>query len=231
MFDSNMSAEWVAAQWAKFPCKLMPNGDVRTGPVRLSFPNILTPGKPTASRPDGQWGTVILFPADADLSVLFAERGRVATENWPTAGTPGGPKLYNPIRDQDVDGKGNGGEADRYKGYVKGSMRIGANCTGPIPVWDTRLAPIVDPKRVYPGVWALCGLRCFPFTKDGQKGPTFGLQNVMIVADDTDIGGGAPATAAEAFGDVQIDAGDIDPSAAFAGTQPSATKAVVDPFA
>lgn len=231
MKDSNMTDEWVKAQWAKNPCVKLANGDIRTGPVRLSFPNILKPAKPNPQTPDKvSYGAVLLFPAGVDISVLINERNTVAKAKWPTVGQPGGPKLFNPIRDQDIDGKGQPGEAERYAGYEKGAMRIGANANQKVPCVDVRMAPIVEDEKVYPGVWAIVTLRCYTFENQGNKGPTFGLQAVMIVADDTNIGGTGAANPNEAFAGVSVDPGDINPDAAF-GEGAKATEAAVDPFA
>ena len=230
MRDTNMTDEWVKAQWAKNPCVKLANGDIRTGPVRLSFPNILKPGKATQQKPDGGYGAVLLFPKGVDISVLQDEMKRVALAKWPDAGKPGGPKLFRPIRDQDIDGKGNDGESERYAGYEKGAWRIGANANQKVPCVDQRLAPIVDDAKVYPGVWAIVTLRCYTFEQQANKGPTFGLQAVMIVADDTNIGGTGSANPQEAFSGVSIDQGDINPDAAF-GEGAKTAEAVIDPFA
>lgn len=229
MKDSSMTDEWVKAQWAKNPCVKLANGDIRTGPVRLSFPNILKPSKPTPTRPEGQYGAVLLFPPGVDLSVLEKEFREIAMAKWPEAGKPGGPKLFRPIRDQDLDGKGQPGEADRYAGYQKGAMRIAANANRPVPCVDQRLAPIVEENKVYPGVWAIITLRCYTFEQQGNRGPTFGLQAVMIVADDTNIGGTGSTNPQEAFAGVSIDPGDINPDAAF-GTAQSSGQPEIDPF-
>lgn len=228
MRDTNMPEEWVKRMWAKYPCVKLANGDIRTGPVRLSFPNILKPG-PAQDGKEPRYGAVLLFPRGVDLSVLKTEMLEVAKAKWPDVGKPGGPKLFNPIRDQDVDGKGREGEADRYAGYEKGCMRIGANASRPPPVVDAHMAPIVDESRVYPGVWAIVTLRCYPFETQGNKGPTFGLQAVMLVADDTNIGGTGSANPNEAFAGIEIEPGDINADAAFGSTRVAETLEV-DPF-
>jgi hypothetical protein len=232
MHDSNMSPEWIAKAWKQNPCVKLDNGDVRTGPVRLSFPHLLTPAKRRpGDDPDkaDQYGAVLLFPLGADISVLTKEMREVALAKYPQAGKPGGPKLFNPIRDQDVDGKGQPGEAERYAGYVKGAMRIGANANRKIQVVDRSLAPVIDDEKIYPGVWAIVTLRCFTFERQGNKGPTFGLQNVMLVADDTNIGGTGTANPRDAFAGVQIEAGDIDADKAF-GEGAKAEETAIDPF-
>lgn len=228
MKDSNMTDEWIKAQWARNPCKMLDNGDIRTGPVRLSYPYLLKPSKPTKDKPEGGYGAVLLFPPGVDLSVLKAEMQRVAKETWPTAGTPGGPKMFNPIRDQDLDGDGDPGVSERKAGYEKGAMRIGANSNQKVVCVDARMSPIVDEARIYPGVWAICTLRCYPFGKDSKakkRGPTFGLQAVMIVADDDSIGGAGAANPNEAFAGVSIDPGDINADAAFGEGQAQTAEA------
>lgn len=232
MHDSNMSPEWISRAWKQNPCVKLDNGDVRTGPVRLSFPNLLSPAKRKAGDdPDkaDQYGAVLLFPLGADISVLRKEMRDVALAKWPTAGQPGGPKLFNPIRDQDLDGKGQPGESERYAGYVKGAMRIGANANRKIQVVDRSLAPVIDEDDCYPGVWAIVTLRCFTFERQGQKGPTFGLQNVMLVAEDTNIGGTATANPRDAFAGVTVEPGDIDADKAF-GEGSHTSEPEVDPF-
>lgn len=216
---TNMTPDWIERALKTIPCtKIMKDGvwtgNIRTCPVRLSFPNIFHRSKPIPPNTEGTYGAVLLFPLGADISLLRAEQQRIALENWPDAGKPGGPKLYNAIRDQDIDGKGNAGESERYMGYVKGAMRIGANANRLVPCVDQNMAPIVEEDRVYPGVWAVCSLSCFPFNKGVNKGPTFGLQSVMIIADDQNIGGTGQANPNTDFAGVKIDA-NLNPAAAF----------------
>lgn len=228
--DSNMTMEWVARQWQLNPCIELPNGDVRLGPVRGSYVNLLKPGKATKQRPDGTWGMTCLIPPGADISAAVEVAKRVAKAKWPMAGQQGGPKLFWPIRDQDVDGHGNWGEADRLTGYIKGAMRLGASTNQRTVPVDPRLAPIVDEKLIYSGAWYIPVLRCAAFENE-NKGVTFYLQSVMKVADDTNIAGSAPALPAEAFAGVTVDPGDINPNAAFgASTNGGVMGADVDPF-
>lgn len=233
---TNMTDEWIQKNLARFPCAPIikdgvETGDFRTCICRLSFPHLLTPSKPTKDKPEGGYGAVLLFPAGADLSVLKQEMGRVALAEWPQAGKPGGPKMFNPIRDQDLDGDGDPGVSEKYEGYVPGSMRIGANANRKIPVYDQNITPIVDEDKIYPGVWAICSVRCYAFgkAKDAKKrGPTFGLQSVMIVADDQNIGGTGSSDPNVAFSGVKIES-NLNPSALF-GAQPDEAKAAADLF-
>lgn len=228
-----MTPEWVKRQWELNPMVELENGHIRTGPVRLSYCFLLTPSKPTKNKPEGGYGAVLLFPAGVDMSVAKKKAVEVAVAKWPDAGKPGGPKLYNPIRDQDLDGKGNWGEAERQDGYVKGAMRIGANRTKGrlIPVdYRNNLSPIVDESRVYSGVWAIATLSCYTFDVEGNKGPTFGLENCAIIADDNNISGIASQTPQQAFAGLNVEAGDINSDKAFGEGQKSEASADADIF-
>ena len=40
MIDTNMTPDWVANAIKKNPCVLLDSGNIRTCPVRLSFPHL-----------------------------------------------------------------------------------------------------------------------------------------------------------------------------------------------
>ena len=212
MRDTNMSDEWIKAQWARNPCVKLSNGDVRTGPVRLSFafPHKLPPEKPGITQ---KYGSTLLFPPGVDISALKKDAADAANAKWPTM--PRG--LKSPFLSQDED-------ADRYAGYEVGGVLIRSTANQPVPVVNASLAPVVEDSRIYSGVWAIVTLRAFAYDKGVNKGVSFGLQNVMLVADDTNIGGTAAAKPSEAFAGVEITPGDIDADRAFGGE-------AVDPFA
>lgn len=181
--SSDKTAEWVESLWKKNPCTLLPNGNIRTGPVRLSYPFILERGKPQPPRTEGSFGTAFLFPAGADISALKTAAVDIARSKWPNAGKPGGPSLHSPFRDQ--------GEKDGKAGYVPGSIFMSAYADKQAPYCvDKNSVPVVEKSRIYPGVWALVVLRPFVFDKGVKKGPSFGLQGVVLIADDENIGGG-----------------------------------------
>lgn len=218
MEDTNMTREWIERQWARNPCAKLSNGDVRTGPVRLSFPHLFKPGKPIPPNTEGKHGSSLLFPVGADVSVLVKEAGDCAKAKW-GANMPRG--LKSPLLKQDDD-------ADRYGGFEEGGILVRATANQKVQVVDRNLAPVVDEALVYPGVWAIVTLRAFAYDKGVNKGVSFGLQNVMLIADDTNLGGTAAANPRDAFAGVQVEAGDIDADKAF-GTGQKA-EAALDPF-
>jgi len=209
---SDKTAEWVADMYKRCPPTITDSGNVRTGPVRLSFcENLMKPRERPGKDP--QYQCSFLFPAGADMSVLKAAAQAVAVENWPNAGKPGGPTLFSPFHDQ--------GEKAQYEGYAAGSFFLSCSAQRQPPVVDARNVPIVDKSLIYPGAWALAVLRPFKFeyreTAGGpvmKRGVSFGLQMVMRIADDKQLGGGGGDPAAE-FAGVNIDVGRVDPASLF----------------
>lgn len=212
MEDTNMTADWVARAWKMNPCAKLSNGDVRTGPVRLSFPHLLTLPK-ARNDIEPKFGATLLFPPGADISVLKADAAACAKGKWPTLPR----KLKSPFLDQTDD-------ADRYAGFLEGGVLIRASANQKITPVDRNLAPVIEEDKIYPGVWAICTLRAFAYDKGVNQGVSFGLQNVMLIADDTNIGGTAAANPRDAFAGVSIEAGDIDADKAFGeGSKAEAT--------
>lgn len=213
MRDSNMTDEWVKRQWERNPCVRLPNGDVRLGPCRLSFANIFKKGKAQkgddGEMKEGKYGATLLVPLGVNIQAAFEAARDKALEKWANAGTPQGPKLRSPFLLQDE-------YVDRYAGYEPGAYMIRTSTDNVVPVVGPRLQPItVTENKVYSGCWAIPSINAFFYDKTVNKGVSFGLRTLMIVADDTNIGGTGSANPNEAFAGVSIDPGDIDADAAF----------------
>jgi ssDNA-binding protein len=202
MKDSKIDPRWVQEQMRANPPSLRPNGDIFSGPVRLSFPNLEKPGKPGDDGGDGKYGASLLFPPGTDMglfSKLWFEKAREAfPKNFDQNGNPVG--LHSPFHDQ-------GDKAFSAKplaGYTPGAIYMAATSKFKPTVVDGSMNLIVDYARVYPGVWAFVTLNAYSY-KNKKTGVAFGLQQVMIIADDTKLagGGGDPK---QAFGDIKITA-------------------------
>lgn len=181
MPDTQMSDEWIKKALAKNPCVILSGGNVRTCPVRLSFPYLFTPQKPLDNDPNKKpkYQATLLFPVGADVKPLRAAIENALLEKWPDPAKAG--SLHRPFRDQ--------GEKTRFQGYEEGAVFITVTGERKPPVVDTRLAPIVDENAIYPGVWAIVTVRPFVFDQKLKKGASFGLQSVMKIADDVAFGG------------------------------------------
>jgi hypothetical protein len=193
MNDSKMSDAWVKRVVTEFPCVLTDTGNIRTCPVRLSFPNIFKKGKPVEAGKEGTYGACLIFPLEADLGVLYREAQNVAMAQWPKPAKT----LKNPFLSQD--------DMLQWGGFIPGGTYIRAVAYENQPkIVDQQRVPIIDPNRVYPGVWAVCAIRPFTFDKGVNKGVSFGLNSVMLVAEDQVLGGGGSDPEHD-FAGVQID--------------------------
>lgn len=201
--SSNYDDAWIANAVSRNPFWEAPAdaanaGNIRSCPVRLSFCHLFKPqAAMEQGRPD-KFVTTLLIPHGADLTIPRGAASRVAFEKWPNLGQPGGVQvagLHSPFKDQ--------GEKAQFEGYNPGAFCITAASERRAPVVDMRGAPIVEPEKVYPGVWAFVTIRPFAFetrhpTSQAvlKRGVSFGLQSVMILVDDKELGGGGgdPAT-------------------------------------
>lgn len=162
-------------------------GDILSGPVRLAFDDLFTLPQPTPTMQNPKFGATLLFSPYADFTILYEEYNAVCAREFPEyydAHTGQYNGLHSPFRDQR--------EKTKFGGFTPGCIFITSTSKFKPPVIDARFNPIVDPSKVYPGVWAICGINAYAYKDPRKKGVAFGLQSVMIIGDDTKFGGGAP---------------------------------------
>lgn len=200
MRNSKIGDAWIAQAQRDIPISFVidasgqPTRNILTGPVRLCFPDLFQPAK-AQKRDDGsegmgKFGTQILFPPGADFSVLHAEYFRILAEqfaDYRDGATGNYYGLYSPFRDQAE-------KCAKFPGYTPGCVFITCTSRYKPPVVDRNMNPVVDANKVYPGVWAVLSINAYAFGKSPpqpKKGVAFGIQSVMILADDEKLGGGA----------------------------------------
>ena len=207
------TAAWISRAVADNPCRELDNDNIVTCPVRLGFPYLDKPQKAMEDGKEDKYSATLLFPEGADLSVIKGVLARIGQAEW-------GDQLrsymqqdsfYNPIQDQ--------AKKDRFEGFTPGQFFITANGTHKPGVVMPNLSPYTG--RIYPGIWAICVIRPFVFNTRNREGKVIkrglgcGLQQVMIVADDVEFGGGS-IDVAKAFAGIKIES-EINPNAAFGG--------------
>lgn len=213
MKNSKMPDDWIARNIQRVPFTRLANGNIASCPVRLNFTALFTAKEGTGD--DGakksSFGAAILLPPGADRFItellwpVWCEEARKAFPNhWRPDGQPSG--LHWPVHLCD--------DKQQYAGYTPGCYYFNASSQYKPQVTDTALNPIVDPNRVYDGVWAIVALNTYSY-KNKKTGVSFGLQNVMIIGDDERLTGGGTDPKQD-FGHVQIDA-HYDPALAFGG--------------
>lgn len=204
MKNSIVGDAWIQSLMQMVPVQRVVNekgeltGDVLSGPVRLSFVNLFELPKPRAGQQgEPKYGCAILWPPMADLSILIEEYYKVAAAVFPEHWNPATNSYYglhSPFHDQ--------GEKFKYDGYTPGCQYMTVSSKFKPQIVDTRGNPIVDPAKVYAGVWAVVGLKPYAYGKNPpqpKKGPGFGLQSVMILGDDTNLAVPKGADASQMF--------------------------------
>ena len=88
---------------------------------------------------------------------------------------------------------------------VQGCYYMTASCDGDRPpeIVDAQRQPIIEPNKLYSGAIYIVSLRGYAWDNKYGKGVSFGLSNVMRVADGTPIDG--RTSAASDFDDLDLD--------------------------
>jgi len=211
MADTNMTDEWIKKACERNPIRVLDSGNILLCPTRGSFLNLFERSRPIPPATEGTYGGNLIFPTCADLSVLEKAVIEVLKEKCPdalSADPKKRVKVKSPFKDQ--------GDMLKYDGYVEGGKFISATSRKNKPTLvNARQQIVTDETLVYPGVWLVCTVRPFWYDKGVNKGVSFGLQSVMLVADDKNLGGGGGGNVAADFAGVNIDAGDVDTTGLF----------------
>lgn len=180
------------------PAQKLATGNIRTCPVRLSYPNLFTAKAQTGD--DGKPGrkvysVALLFPKGADLTLLREAQAAVALDRFGPAWAKR--NLHSPFRDQ---GERADNDGNLPNGYVAGAifMNVSANEDYPPGIRLNNMNP-AKPSDIYAGCWAIVTLKAYAFDNPKKKGVSFGLQNVMKLCDDERLGGGGVAAADKEF--------------------------------
>ena len=185
--SSNKTDEWIAKAIERFPFHMEladghETGNIVSGIARASFPYLWDRSKPIPPNTEGTYGINLVFPEDSDLSLLEAQIKASVEAKWPNPKTR--PKLKLPLKDQ--------GEMTRFEGYNDGGRYVIATSRQNKPaVWDKQVQRMHEDRKdeVYPGCRVIATIRPFTYDKGVNRGVSFGLQEVQLVADDKRLGG------------------------------------------
>lgn len=224
MRDSVVGDAWIEEMMRLNPFKYVldsagnPTENFLTCPVRLSFCDALFEKKKMMkSDPNSKesFYTTMLVPPTADLTILWNEYYRVAARDFSNYWAPA-VNNYAGIDSFDQTVR-KCEEKAQFNGYTPGGRFIVASSQFKPQVVDARGNPITNEAAVYPGVWAIVCLNTYAsgLPNKPRKGPRYGLQTVMIVGDDTNIGGGGGVSAADAFKGTNVKPPMAAPAGAF----------------
>lgn len=223
MRDSIVGDDWILGSMASCPPQLIlskdtgePTGDIITGPVRIAFDDLFELPKATPENENPKYGASLLFPPNVDMTLFYNAYYEVCARDFADkydATTQQYLGLKSPFHDQ--------GAKANFGGFTPGCTYFNASSKYQPPVTDVRHNPIVDRSKVYPGVWAIAAVNAYSYNMKTNKGVAFGLQNIMIIGDDTKFGGGAKANK-DQFAGVNISAPIARPDVSNMGGQPPA---------
>lgn len=164
------------------------SGNIVTPIARVSFAHVFKPQQPmaNASDPTPKYGVTLLFPAEADLTMLKVAAQEALTGKWGTDDTKwprngeGVLLLRSPFRDQ--------GEKT-YEGYVKGAKFITVETKQKPGLLNQMGQEITDETLFFSGCWCWATVNAYAYDKAGNKGVKFGLTNLQLIAADEALGG------------------------------------------
>lgn len=145
---------------------------VLTPEFRVSFPNVFTPR--AFEGQEAKYSIVMLFPKGTDLSGLRKLAQQAVNEKWPDA-TKRPKNMRNPFRDGDVEKS----DMDGYAGHIF----ISASSKMAPGIVDKNRNAIIDEAEFYPGCYAHATVTCYAYSKMGNSGVAFGLQNIQKLRD------------------------------------------------
>lgn len=146
------------------------------------------------SNPNGakKYSMRAIFMPDTDLSALKEQAKIAAEEKWGQGKVP--KTIRSPFRtNEELENPVPGIPDDAVV------MTFSANEDRRPGVVDKNAQDIIDDSEVYAGAWFRAEVRAFAYDNAGNKGVSFGLQNVQKLKDDEPLGKGR-APAAKVFG-------------------------------
>lgn len=150
-----------------------------TPKFRVSFPHVFEASVNalnTTAKP--KFSIVMLFDKNEDLSELKAILREAAKEKWGNKIPQG---LRTPFRD---------GNEKQYDGYEDKIFASATSLQRPGLV-DDQVQPIIDQSEFYAGCYARATVVAFAYDTAGNRGVSFGLQNIQKIDDGEPFSGRA----------------------------------------
>lgn len=174
---------------------------IRLGEVRFCYANVFQPRKNDDGN-DDKYSVCILIPKEDTTAKKLIEDAIAAAKEKGKSGKWGGKipaRLSTPLRDGDEEDKG-----EEYAGmYFMNVSSPVSSKVGVRVLAGGKIVEALDEEDFYSGCWGAVTINAFPYDSNGNKGVSFGLDNVIKTRDDERLAGGASAE--EDFGDMADD--------------------------
>lgn len=158
--------------------------NILTPVFRAAFISLFKATKARNAGPEAKpnYSVKACFPPNTDLSALKKEAEAAAKDKW---GEKIPKALRSPFRLNEELETPVAGIGDDWI-----IMTFSANEDRRPGIVDAKLQDIIDEEDVYSGAWFRAQVRAFAYDQQGNKGVSFGLQNVQKIKDDEPIGAG-----------------------------------------
>lgn len=169
-----------------------------TPKFRAAFISIFKATKPNSAGADQKpkYSVRAVFPPNTDFTALKNAAAAVAKEKW---GDKIPKALRSPFRRNDELETPIPGIGDDWI-----VMTFSANEDRRPGIVDAANHPVHDEDDVYSGAWYRAQVRPYAYDQQGNKGVSFGLQNVQKLKDDEPLGAGR-MPAEKAFEPVEVE--------------------------
>lgn len=166
--------------------------NILTPTFRAAFISIFkaTKAKDAGDDAKAKFSIRAVFPPDTDISELKRQAQIAAEEKWGAGKVP--KTVRSPFRTNEELENPIPGVADDAV-----VMTFSSTEDRKPGIVDANLNDIIDSSEVYSGAWFRAQVRAYGYDNKGNKGVSFGLQNVQKIKDDEPLGRGAmPASKA-----------------------------------
>ncbi len=185
--------------------KRNPGMVVTTPRARLSYPKLFKPEYNKMSKRD-EYSAVLLFPPGEKLEEMKKAAFKVSCEMWGPDPKKWPKKMKSPFKDQaEREKEKEDGTKFMPEGYVKGALMVQVKSKNQPGIVDRKLKPVIDPDKVYAGVWVIADVFVSAFDiEDGMStGVSVSLNHLQIVKDDEPLSGRRKAE--DAFSAIEDD--------------------------
>lgn len=152
--------------------------NLNTPKFRVSFPKVF---KPELNKLSGksEYSVVAIFDKGADLSALKKAAQQAAIDKWGPDVSKHPKNLRSPFRDQSEKAK----DGVLPAGHVEGAIFMNLKSPKRPGVVDQDVQSILDESLFYAGCYAIADVNPYAYDQAGNRGISFGLNNIQKVAD------------------------------------------------
>lgn len=159
---------------------------VKTGKVRFSYVNIFKPRAVDGSS-DAKYSLTLLVPKSDTETYKAMRRAVAAAKNTK-------PDVFKGMDDNEIqtpihDGDGRKPKGGAYGPECKNCWVVNTSSTSKPGILDRNKDIMADPQEVYSGCYGRVTLNAYVYNRNGNKGISFGLNNVQKLADGAPLDG------------------------------------------